>query len=211
MPRAIRAGMIVTSHNTSQLNTSRFQGFSLLPRSWADSDIGAVGLPGSAAYTGGVFGIRGAGSDIWGTSDSFNYVHRSMSGDGLIVARVTGMQNTHPFAKVGLMIRAGLAANAAHVILDVRPGGETEFMRRASAGASTAFVAGRTASVPTWLRLVRTGSTITGSISSNGSTWTKVGSTTISLPAAVRVGVAVTSHEVSRLNTAVVDSVTVVP
>jgi hypothetical protein len=65
-----------------------------------------------------------------------------------------------------------------------------------------------TQSRPAWMKLVRSGSTLTGSVSRDGSSWTQVGSTTISMNTTVYVGLAVTSHDTSLVNTATFDSVT---
>ena len=53
-----------------------------LPSPWTDSDVGSPALAGSAGYSGGVFTVNGAGADIWGTSDQFNYVSQPLSGNG---------------------------------------------------------------------------------------------------------------------------------
>jgi len=127
-------------------------GAQTLPAGWASQDLGATGLPGSAAYSGGTFTVRGAGADIWGTADSFHFANQLLAGDGEIVARVASMGNTHAYAKAGVMIRETLTAGARHVILDMKPSGSVEFMTRAATGGTTAYVAGGTGR---WLRLVR--------------------------------------------------------
>ncbi|HOC19172.1 MAG TPA: hypothetical protein PKK95_12930, partial [Vicinamibacterales bacterium] len=68
---------------------------------------------------------------------------------------------------------------------------------------------GTTASRPEWLRLSRSGDTITSFVSNDGTTWTPVGSTTVALGSSIYVGLAVTSHTISALNTAQFDQVTV--
>src|SRR6185436_16550691 len=103
------------------------------------------------------------------------------NGDGQIVARVTGLTNTNTYAKAGLMWRETTAAGAVHVILDVRPTGDIEFMSRATTGGETSYIAGATQA--NWLKLTRTGSTIAGYVSTNGTTWTLVGTTTASMAA----------------------------
>ena len=178
-----------------------------MPSPWVAQDIGAVGASGSASLSSGTFTVRGSGSDIWDTADSFHYVHRPLAGDGEIVARVTNMQGTHESAKAGIMFRATPDSQSPHVILDVKPDGGVEFMSRSSHGDSTTYIAGAAQSRPTWLKLVRAGSTITGYVSGADS-WTQVGSTTVSF-ATSYVGLAVTSHDNSVLNTATFDSVTV--
>jgi len=67
-----------------------------LPGPWQTLDIGAVGLPGSALYAAGQFTLKGAGANIWGAADAFRYVYQPFSGDGQIVARVNGIDNTTP-------------------------------------------------------------------------------------------------------------------
>ena len=178
-----------------------------LPAPWTSADIGAVGLAGSAAASGGVFTVAGAGADIWGDADSFHFVSQPMTGDGQIVARVASMQNTHPSAKAGLMLRASLTPGSAHVILDVTPSGGLEFMTRSTNGGATAYLSGAPPATPVWLRLARSGSTVIGSWSSNGTTWTEVARTTITLPATIRAGLPVASHDTSVRNTSTFDNV----
>jgi hypothetical protein len=179
-----------------------------LPSPWQNQDVGNTNLAGSASYATGTFTVSGSGADIWGTADAFQYVYQPLSGDGQLVARVTGVQNTNGYAKAGVMLRASTAAGAADVILDVRPGGSIELMSRASNGGATTFIAGGTQAAPAWLKLTRNGSTITGFVSANGSTWTSIGSTTIAMSGPV-IGLAVTSHDRAQLNRSTFDNVSV--
>ena len=87
-----------------------------------------------------MFTVAGAGADIWDTTDAFQYVSQPTSGDVQVVARVTAIQNTQQWAKAGIMLRQALTPNAAHVLLDVTPGGTVEFMTRASTGATTTLI-----------------------------------------------------------------------
>src|SRR5262249_37171241 len=98
-----------------------------LPSPWQTADVGDVGTPGYA-YQGsaGDLFVGGAGSDIWGTADSFRFVHQSIL-DGEISAVIAGESNTHPFAKAGVMIRQTLDPRSPHVVLDVKPDGGVEF------------------------------------------------------------------------------------
>ncbi|MGE5359995.1 MAG: alkaline phosphatase family protein [Bacteroidales bacterium] len=176
---------------------------------WANADVGAVGLAGSTTYGASSFTVQGAGADIWGTADGFQYVYQPIASDGQIVARVTGLQNTNTYAKAGVMIRESLAAGSPHVILDMKPGGGIEFMKRASASGTTSYLAGTTMAFPAWLRLQRTGNTIVGSVSSDGVAWTTVGSTTTSMAASALIGMPVTSHVTTTLTTATFDNAAV--
>jgi hypothetical protein len=104
---------------------------------------------------------------------------------------------------------AGMVPGAAHVTLTVRPDGTVELITRASAGGTTTLKASKKLSLPISLRLVRGGSTVTGSASTNGSTWTTIGSATLGLSSKSQVGLAVNSHDVTQRSTAAFASVTV--
>src|SRR5436190_11770457 len=181
-----------------------------LPTPWISQDIGVVGLPGSSSASGSVFTVSGAGADIWGSADAFQSVLQPITGDAQIIARVTGVQNTNTYAKAGIMIRGSLTAGSMDVLLDLRPNGTIEFMSRSTSGGSTTWPVGPTQTAPAWLKLARTGGTVTASVSSNGTSWTQVGSVTLSLPSPAYAGLAVTSHDVTMLNTSTFDNVSVV-
>jgi len=203
------AGVAVTSHDPSTLNQARLApAVANVPLPWGGMDVGVVGLPGHATYEDatGTFFISGAGSDIWGPLDSFYAVSRTLLGDPILTARVVSEQNTNPFAKAGL-IMGDSAANARRVILDVKPDGGIEFMARTDDGTSMSFVAGASASFPVWLRLSENGAQFTGEISADGTTWTTIGTVTMTNPTTIVSGFAVTSHDPSVLNTAAFDNV----
>lgn len=213
----VLAGLAVCSVAAGTANTAVFDnvrvaagGSGTLPPSWSAEDIGAVDAAGSTSYASGTFTVAGAGT-IWGTADSFRFVHRPMAGDLTVAARLTGMQNTNTFAKAGVMIRESVAPGAAHVILNVRPTGDLEFMVRPSSGAPTTFLATAVRTPPAWLRLTRVGTTVTGSFSSDGSSWTPIGTATLNVGASVEAGLAVCSLAAGTLNTSTFDSVTVAP
>jgi hypothetical protein len=180
-----------------------------VPAPWENDDIGNVGQSGSASFSSGTFSVSGSGNDIWGKSDAFHYVHRPLTGDGQIVARVTSLENTHSDAAAGIMVRDSLTAGSPHVLLSVDPGGGIGLVRRANSGGNTSNVASGSQSTPAWLKLVRAGSAITGYISNNGSAWTQVGSTTLTLGSTPSIGLIVSSYDDSELNTATFDSVSV--
>jgi len=57
-------------------------------------------------------------------------------------------------------------------------------------------------------RMQRIGNVFTSSVSPDGTTWTQVGTTTISMSGQVYAGMAVTSHSDGTLSTAIFDNVT---
>jgi len=178
-----------------------------LPSPWNDADIGSVGQPGSASDSNGVFTVNGSGADVWGTADAFNYAYEPLNGDGQIIARVASITNTNSWSKAGVMVRNTLDASSAYAFMLVSVAKGTAFQYRTSAGASAANVTGPAATAPSWVKIVRSGSTLTGFLSADGSTWQQVGSVSIAMNASVFVGLAVTSHDNTKVCTASFDNV----
>ena len=174
-----------------------------LPSPWSNQDVGTVSASGSASESSGTFTINGAGSDIWGSSDEFHYVYQSLSGDGSMVAQVQSVENTNSWAKAGVMIRETLDADSRHAMMIVTPGQGTSFQYRSSTGGtSNDSTPGDGITAPHWVKIERSGDTLTGYKSSDGSSWTQVGSTTITMATDVKIGMPVTSHNDGTLCTA---------
>lgn len=175
---------------------------------WTSADVGTVAIAGSGYDSGGTFTINGEGSDIWGAADQFHYVYRNLGGDGTIIARVVSQQNTAGWAKAGVMIRESTAAGAAHAMMVLTPSNGTAFQYRPTTNASSlnSNTGGRIA--PYWVKLVRSGSTITGYSSSNGSSWTQQSSATVTMTGSTAlVGLAVDSANTAALSAVTFDSI----
>jgi hypothetical protein len=82
-------------------------------------------------------------------------------------------------------------------------------MTRTTDGGSTTFLAGGTQAFPAWLKLVRSGATISAYSSADGSTWTSIGSTATSISASTSAGLVVTSHTTGVTDTSSFDNVSV--
>jgi hypothetical protein len=93
-------------------------------------------------------------------------------------------------------------------MLNAAVDGTIEFISRSGAGRAATFLAGGVQPRPTWLKLTRAGSTVTGSVSSNGQTWSIVGSTTVS--GLAYAGLVDTSADTSQRNVSTFDSVAVI-
>ena len=172
------------------------------------SQLGAVGIKGTAASGGGIFTVSGSGADIWNTADAFQFVHQTLNGDGQLVARVRSIENTHRWAKAGVMIRANLNANAAYAMMLVSAASGSSFQWRSTSGGVSSSVSGGAAIVaPEWLKIVRAGSMLTGYQSSDGVTWKSLASASVPMGASVAIGLAVTSHDSTKLAKGVFESV----
>ncbi len=210
----IYVGLALTSHQDGVLASASFDSVALrasdtpsLPEGVSDRDIGSVGAAGFASYSNGTFQVTGSGADIWGTADEFHFVYQSWSGDGTIVARVAQVSNTDVWTKAGVMIRNSLDANASHVSMFVSAGKGLAFQRRTTTGAESVHTSGGSGTAPMWVKLQRSGSTVTASVSADGTSWTVVGSDTIELGATIYVGLALTSHHDGAVASATFDGV----
>jgi hypothetical protein len=178
------------------------------------SDIGAVGAAGSMSIAGGVYTIRASGFDIWSTSDEFHYAYMPWTGDGTITARVDSIALADQWTKAAVMFRETLAANSRMAMTLVSGSRGVDFEWRGTTGGA-AEPAGQydvVTRAPYWVRLRRAGNVFTAFVSADGSTWRQHGTpATIVMPAAVQVGLAVTSHNDGQIATAAFSSVTVTP
>jgi regulation of enolase protein 1 (concanavalin A-like superfamily) len=215
LPATALIGLAVSSHSTTTLATATFNQVTVsrppLPTPWLTQDVGAVGLTGSTSFDSSTstYKVAGAGADIWGTSDAFRYVYQPLAGDGTIVARVASVQATNAWVKAGVMIRGDLTTGSAQAMMMVTPAKGNNFQRRRAAGGTTTSTAGLTVTAPYWVKVTRSGATVSAYQSSDGTTWVLVGTDAITLPANALVGLAVSSHSTTTLATAAFDHVTV--
>ena len=177
---------------------------------WQSADIGTVSPTGNAGFVSSTYYVVGSGAGIGGTADAFRYVSQTSSGDCTIVARVTGIQNTNASARAGVMIRESLNANAINAACSVSPSSIMFTSRNATGGATTTTTVTGVAA-PYWVRMQRVGNVFTASRSTDGSTWTTVGSATITMATAANIGLAVSSNATGVLATGTLDSVTATP
>jgi ABC-type transport system involved in multi-copper enzyme maturation permease subunit len=149
-------------------------------------------------------------------TDAFYFVHRPLTGNGSITARLTSLTGELPTASGG-RVRAGQGpASGMHP--GVEPWSKAGIIIKASTRQGSAYAAvlatgdhgtrmqynytqdtagppGRpSAASPRWLRLTRSGDTITGYASADGTRWTQIGTATLAgLPATVQGGLFATS------------------
>ncbi|ROP37009.1 ABC transporter permease subunit [Saccharothrix texasensis] len=138
--------------------------------------------------------------------DDFSFAHQAMTGDGSITARVTSLtavsssdgrapvEDTQPWTKGGIIVKASTTPGSPYAALTLTGGHGVRLQHN-----FTGDVAGTSRATPTWLRLTRSGDTVTGHESSDGATWRLVGAVTLpGLPSTVRAGLFATSphHEV---------------
>lgn len=214
MNNTIYLGLAATSHNNSALTTAAFSNIQLNP-ALLGKDIGAVGVSGNYSVSSGVYTIQGGGAELGGTADACYFVGQSLAGDGSITARINSIVRTDYAAKAAVMMRVDGpdtytpgAVNACVIIPNLS---HIDFNYRAtSGGATTSVRTSYTSYHPVqWARLTRVGNLFTGYFSPDGVNWTLIGSQTIAMPATLKVGLGVCSHNVTTLTTAVIDNLTI--
>lgn len=164
--------------------------------------MGFQGVSGtSTELSNGSVSVSGAGTDIWDSADGFVFFNRPLHGDGSITTRVESLTDTHAWAKAGVMVRATLDPDSPHVFAYVTPANGAGSHVRGTRGAATTNTAGPWwADAPYHLRLVRTGNTFAAYGSEDGSTWSLIATQTVAMPVDVYLGLAVSSHDSTRLN-----------
>jgi ABC-type transport system involved in multi-copper enzyme maturation permease subunit len=139
-------------------------------------------------------------------TDSFYFVHRPLEGTGSITVRMTaltggstshspgsGPAGLQPWSKAGIIIKENTRPGSAYAAMMVT--GSHGVRMQDNYTGDTPGLAGTVSTVsPRWLRLARSGDTITGYESANGTAWTKVGTARLAgLPRAVQAGLFATS------------------
>ena len=107
----------------------------------------------------------------------------------------------------GTLLTAALAmpaAGAAYMGVFVTAGSGVTLQTRAVSGGTTVVTAGPTdAAAPYWVKMVRSGNSLSAFYSSDGQTWTQIGTTiTINLGSSAMIGLASTSKSTTLLSTA---------
>ena len=182
-----------------------------LPSGWRTADIGAVGATGSATWNGSTFTVAGAGADIWDSADALRFVYTTLTGDGTIVTDVTSEQFVANWTKAGVMMRETLDPGSRQALMLVSPGKGLAFQRRVETNGLSTSTSGGAGSAPRFAKLTRTGTTMTASVSTDGTNWTTVGSDTVAMPSTIFVGLAVSSHVAATTATATFASTAVTP
>ncbi|MDF5758866.1 hypothetical protein [Spongiactinospora sp. TRM90649] len=146
------------------------------------------------------------GPDGTAVKDKYYFVHRPLKGDGDLTARVSGMtgqirlpdavpgvrnvaEGVVPWAKAGLLVRPTLKQGTPYAAV-MLTGAHGVRMQH----DYVHDVAGGPHNGPQWLRLTRSGDTVSGYESDDGRTWTKVGAVRLAgLPETVEIGLFATS------------------
>ena len=173
------------------------------------TDVGQISLAGTSTYdaASGQYRITGSGANIWAKEDGFHFLWKKLAGDLAFSFDATWAgagKNAH--RKVCAMVRAGLDADAPYVDVAVHGDGLIELQYRKVKGGETYGV--RTpVSAPATVKLERDGDVFTLSVAKDGQTFEPVGAVSLALPDPIQVGLAVSAHDSTVRETAVISKV----
>ncbi|HEY1706225.1 MAG TPA: ABC transporter permease subunit [Trebonia sp.] len=146
-------------------------------------------------------------------TDSFYFVHQPLDGDGSITVRVASLASQVPapdfsetanpgtraglvpWSKAGIIIKASTAEGSAYAAM-MATGGHGVRMQWNYIGDTAGLAGAVSPATPRWLRLTRSGNTITGYDSADGTRWSRVGAVRLAgLPVTAQAGMLVTSPQ----------------
>jgi ABC-type transport system involved in multi-copper enzyme maturation permease subunit len=146
-------------------------------------------------------------------TDSFYFVHQPMASTGSITVRVTSMTGSYspggapgqeaksalqPWSKAGIIIKASTRPGSAYAAMMVT--GDHGVRMQWDYAQDAPGLASAVSAAPRWLRLTRSGDTITGNDSADGAHWAEVGTATLpGLPGAALAGLFAASPTSSNL------------
>lgn len=172
--------------------------------------------------------MTGSGTDIWDVPDDpaggppyhdeFHFAFKqlnSFSGAVTVIAKVESVENTHTWAKAGVMIRDTLDGDSKHAFVCVTPGQGVSFQRRPIATENSEGTTEGGITAPHWVKLTRDNlGWFYAQHSTNGITWVDINdgaggpsAMQISMNTNVYVGLAVTSHDANATCQAVFSNI----
>jgi ABC-type transport system involved in multi-copper enzyme maturation permease subunit len=175
----------------------------------AGSRVNCAGPGGQSCRANHAFPVGPGGGAV---ADGFYFVHQPLTGNGGITVRVTSLTGRYPqppgqdqgpppdvkpgpqpWAKAGIIIKENTAQGSAYAAVMVT-GGHGVRMQYDYTHDKAGLPGGVSAAAPRWLRLTRSGDTITGYDSADGTRWNVIGTATLTgLSSTVQAGLFATS------------------
>ena len=163
--------------------------------------------------------ISSGGNDIWGESDSFNYLYHKVNGDFDFCFKLESFTAAAKYSKVGIMARKELNPGSEHVFFlafsDNSPrnnnNGGFEFQSRDEKNADSKAIypdinvdqVNYLISYPNvWLRMKRKGDHFESLYSNDGKNWLVYSDFQKEMPASLLLGIAITSNDNSDISSA---------
>jgi hypothetical protein len=201
-----------------------------LPAPWKHLDIGSPAIPGQASFDGKRFTLEGAGTYADSTTDQCQFAYIAMETQGEITVRIIP-QASSQFARMGLMMRESLKANAAEACVfmnvgktDKAPASEwyvTQMAREIKGKPLQLKNIGEALSEPIvthgsltgqyWLRLQRKFNSFYAFTSLDGKSWVSVGRVFVEMNKKFFAGIGVSSGLKTVTSTVIFDNIGFIP
>jgi Tol biopolymer transport system component len=179
---------------------------------FTSADLGAPKRAGSARYDAAAqeYTLTGAGLNMWGTRDEFQFAWKKLTGDFILQARVKLVgKGVDPHRKLGLIVRSTLDADSPYADAALHGDGLTSLQFRKTKGGETEE-AKSTVTGPDFLQLERRKNTYILSVAHFGEPLTVTQVTDLPLGDEVYAGLFVCSHNPEVSETGVFQDVRVI-
>ena len=173
-------------------------------------NVGKVSLPGAVLYdaNSNTYRITGSGENIWGTEDAFAFLNKQVAGDVTMSVSVDFEgEGKHEHRKAGCMVRESMAAGSRYVDAVLHGDGLVSMQFRRETDGETFEVKAPVTHVKN-LMLERHADVFTFSLLTADGGIEPVGSIVLPMSEQVYAGLAVTSHDSTVSETALLSNVT---
>ncbi len=160
------------------------------PAGWLQTILGTVTDSSAAVFAEGAIGSAIAGGSV-STTDNGRFIYKSRSGDGVLTAYLDAPLPAQSSARFAVMIRGTNSSDDLMASTQVAGSSVgTNLASRAFTDGSVTLIPGASNNLqlPRWVRLTRSGNTFTSDTSTDGATWTALGSTTLAIPTTANWG-----------------------
>lgn len=152
-------------------------------------DVGDVQHAGSVEHDGDAIELSGAGDNVWGWVNQFQFYSAAVEGPVRLTARVADLDVASQYSKAGVLVRSRREADAAYAGVGRIEDRYPELLWRETAGErGYSYQLDGVDEAVRWLRVDRRGRTVVCSISRDGEEWAPVDRRQIALDEPVHVG-----------------------
>lgn len=206
-----------TSGNSNVASAKQADVTTALPTGWVNTHIGLdkPEVTTTASYTNAVensFIVIGSGNSITESSDNTTFTYGKVTGDFTFTTHVADYKWAWTWDRAGIMIRESLDPNSK--ALSIGQGGDpgarfTNFLTRSNTGGTQTTIGGNKFSFSPWYRLQRTGNTFTAYQSTDGITYSIIGTSTITMNNSCYIGFFVCSGSLKSFSNITFENATI--
>ena len=178
----------------------------------SSGDIGSPAIKGSTEFSNGQYRITGAGANIWGKHDEFQYVWREITGNFTVSTTMRFLGQGAEHRKAGVMVRQSLDPDAIYGDVVIHGNGMPGLQWRSKQGEDTNNFDFPFDGPGTFkLKLVRTGVKVYLFMAKNDGEPKEIAHTEVSFQNPVLLGLFVCSHRADASDTVVFSDVSLEP